>query len=120
MNNSCDMETIGQRVKRIRSDKGWNQSDLVRHSKLPQSTVASIENDSRTKESSALIDVAHTLGVSAYWLKTGKGEPSAHKLSQEEQTIIEGYRLLEPAAKEMWLLVAHSKISEAETKAKAA
>lgn len=112
MNHSRDMETIGERVKRIRATKGWSQADLVRNSKLPQSTVASIENDSRTKESSALIDVAHALGVDAYYLKTGLGEARQKKqLSLDEETILAGFSLLDPETREDWLNSAKRRIA---------
>lgn len=114
------METIGQRVIRTRKEKGWNQATLVRESKLPQSTIASIENDSRTKESSAIIDVAHTLGVDAYWLKTGKGERYSRHLSDAERRIIDGYRLMERPVQEFWLQSADAKIADAAQQTKAA
>jgi len=100
------METIGQRVIRVRNEKGWNQARLVRESKLPQSTIASIENDSRTKESSAIIEVAHTLGVDAYWLKTGKGSRGGVELSADEQLILEAFRQFPDDRRDDWLFTA--------------
>lgn len=116
-NHSCDMksETIGKRVVRIRKLKGWNQATLVRESKLPQSTVGSIENDSRTKESSALIDIAHALGVDAYYLKTGKGSIPDVLLTTDERKIVEAFRLFGAEMKMSWLMLAEAKLAEQES-----
>lgn len=115
------METIGQRVIAARLAKKWRQSDLVRESKIPQSTIASIEGDKRTSEPSAiLIDLAHLLDVSAYWLKTGKGQRSPSQLSNEEQRLLAGFRLLGREAQEMWLMAADAKIAEADKQTKVA
>lgn len=108
-------ETIGKRVVRIRKLKGWNQATLVRESKLPQSTVGSIENDSRTKESSALIDIAHALGVDAYYLKTGKGSIPDVLLTTDERKIVEAFRLFGAEMKMSWLMLAEAKLAEQES-----
>lgn len=109
------MTTIGQRVIAVREEKGWNQAKLVRESKLPQSTVASIENDSRTKESSALIDVAHTLCVDAYWLKTGKGNRlGGRQLSEDEEALLNALPLIDQDVRESWIELAKKKLGRHE------
>lgn len=115
------MTTIGKRVVEAREAKKWRQSDLVRESKIPQSTIASIEGDKRTSEPSAiLIELANILDVSAYWLKTGKGERSPNLQNNEEQRLVAGFRLLGREAQEMWLMTADIKIAEAAKQTKAA
>jgi len=86
---------------------------------MGQSFISNLENGLRS-DTPYFPELAEIFGVSAYWLKTGKGERLSAKLNSEEQTIIDGYRLLEPAAKEMWLIVANSKIAEEKARANAA
>ncbi|MER2537660.1 MAG: helix-turn-helix transcriptional regulator [Azonexus sp.] len=98
------METIGERVIRIRLAKGWNQAELVKQSKVGQSTVVGVEKGSRNKAPSSLIEIAHALGVDAYWLKTGIGEITGkgRELSDVETLLLKAYPLLSDDLKESW------------------
>lgn len=66
-----DNESLGARLARLRKAKGLSQEQLRKLAGVGQSTIASIENGSRTKVPGSLIDIAHALGVDAYYLKYG-------------------------------------------------
>lgn len=98
------METLAERVIRLREAKGWEQKDLVRESGLPQSTVASIEKGDRGKARSPLVELAHVLNVDAHYLKTGEGNPHGSlKLSQDEEILLTAFPHLDEAVKDIWL-----------------
>jgi transcriptional regulator with XRE-family HTH domain len=64
------METLGERISRIRKLRGLSQTQLGDMAECGQSTISMLENNERT-ERPDLILIAHALGVDAYWLKTG-------------------------------------------------
>lgn len=66
-----EIETIGKRLTRLREAKGITQAQLAKIAGVGQSTVAGIENESRIKTPGSLIEIAHALGVDAYYLKYG-------------------------------------------------
>lgn len=64
------VETLGQRLKRLRNAIGLTQGDLAKKAGCGQSTISGLENDTRPKRPD-LIEIAHVLGVDAYYLRTG-------------------------------------------------
>lgn len=70
MNHSRNMETLGERISRIRNLRRLSQTQLGNMAECGQSTISMLENNERT-ERPDLILIAHALGVDAYWLKTG-------------------------------------------------
>ena len=64
------METLGERIKRLREAKGMTQDQLAKAAGCAQSTIGTLEKDGRTTRPD-LIMIAHALGVDAYYLKTG-------------------------------------------------
>lgn len=64
-------ETLGQRLARIRQEKGFTQDQLAKLAGVGQSTVGGIESGSRAKVPGSLIDIAHALGVDSYYLRYG-------------------------------------------------
>jgi len=68
------METTGERVTRLRTALELTQDQLAKKAGVAQSTINGIEKGARQKMPSSLIEIAHALGVDAYWLKTGKGK----------------------------------------------
>lgn len=109
------METLAERVIRLREAKGWEQKDLVRESGLPQSTVASIEKGDRGKARSPLVELAHALNVDAYYLKTGEGNPhGTMKLSEDERTLLAALPLLDEDVRDSWIELAKKKLNRLE------
>lgn len=65
------METIGQRLKRLRTNKGLTQAQLARAAGLSsQSSIGNIENDTRGYGAS-ILKIAEILEVSPDYLQTG-------------------------------------------------
>ena len=67
-NNS---ETLGPRLARLRIAKGLTQTQLGKLAGAGQSTIATLEKDGRTKTPGSIVEIAHVLGVDAYYLKHG-------------------------------------------------
>lgn len=113
---------MAERVIRLREAKGWDQKDLVRESKLPQSTIASIEKGDRGKARSPLVELAHVLNVDAYYLKTGEGNPhGTMKLSEQECLLLTAFPLLDEGVKDIWITSAKKTLADYEaSKPKAA
>lgn len=72
-NHNCNMETLGERVKRLRVSLGLTQEQLASKASVGQSTITGIEKGARNKAPSSIVEIAHALDVDAYWLKTGIG-----------------------------------------------
>lgn len=108
------MKTLADRLKEERDARGWTQPELANRAKIAQSFVGALEAGNQ-KSSGWLPEIAHALGVDAYWLKTGLGRrlPGA-ALSPDEQVIINGFRLLGDEMREAWLDQAQKKIAQAE------
>lgn len=111
MNN----ETTGERVKRLRDARGWTQQQLADKAGVAQSTINGVEKGGRQKMPSSLIEISHALGVDAYWLKTGRGHRlGGESITPDEQTLLDGFRLLGEEMREAWLDQARKKIAQAE------
>lgn len=79
------METLGDRVRQVRKERGWKQPELAKRAKVAQSSISELETGT-AKKSLDTVRLAVTLGVSAYWLDSGKGPK---KLGELEQAILE-------------------------------
>jgi len=66
------MTTLRDRLIAEREAKGWTGAELARQCKIAQSFVGALESRGQ-QNSKFLPEMAHALGVDAYWLKTGKG-----------------------------------------------
>jgi transcriptional regulator with XRE-family HTH domain len=69
-------ETIGQRLKRLREDKGLSQREISGPG-ASYGYVSKVENDIRKPTKKALRVFAERLGVSAHYLETGELIPAA-------------------------------------------
>jgi len=65
------MKTLAERLRKTREEKGFaTQQALADHLHIRQSFIGALE--SKGQESSKYMpEIAHALGVDAYWLKTG-------------------------------------------------
>lgn len=70
---SQDMYSIGQRIEEIRKQKGLSKTAIWKGAGL-SSGVYSQWLNGQSLAGDNLIKVANILGVSPYWLQTGKGE----------------------------------------------
>ena len=80
-----NMETMSGRLKYARESLlGISQPELARRAGISQSFIGALESVNQ-QNSKYLPEIAHALGVSAYWLKTGKGKtPSKEDLYKIE------------------------------------
>lgn len=81
------MESLAKRLIDARTKKEWTQEDLAKKAKIRQSFIGALESGAQ-KTSGYLPEIAHVLGVDAYWLKTGKGK----------RTVESGQAAMEPFA----------------------
>ena len=78
------METIAERLKHARKEKGWTQGQLATAAGVSQGAVGNIESGNRQSKST-LIELAEVLEVSYKWLSSGEGamrESSRHALTK--------------------------------------
>ena len=110
------METIGDRIKAVRKERGYNQTQLAKKAGSAQSTISMLERGERT-ERPDIIGIAHALGVDAYWLKTGKGQRATgvevSPLSQDQQALIDAWGLIDPDTLDTWVSLAKKKLEQA-------
>jgi transcriptional regulator with XRE-family HTH domain len=60
---------IGERIQRLRAQRGWSQNELAKQAKLYQALISRLENQVQdTLHPEALKKLAKTLGVSADYL----------------------------------------------------
>lgn len=79
------MESVGDRVKQVRKERKLDQGPLAKKAKMAQNSLSDLETG-KTKETPQIVKLAVALGVSAYWLDSGKGPK---KLGELEQSILE-------------------------------
>lgn len=64
------MDNLAARLKRTRKERGWSQPELAKKAGITQSFIAALETEAQ-QSSKYIAEIAHALGIDAYWLKTG-------------------------------------------------
>lgn len=65
-------ETVGERIRRLREEKGMSQRDMARLTKgVSEGYVSKIETGDREPSIKALREIARVLDVNAAFLETG-------------------------------------------------
>ena len=64
MNKETLKKKIGQRIVELRSQKGWNQSDLARACNKDRQAVEKLENGKVNPTMYSLLEIANALEVS--------------------------------------------------------
>ena len=59
-----EAQKLGENLKRIRTEKGLSQGDIVRRLGMPKSFVSSIENGKTNPTLSTITKLAKAIGVS--------------------------------------------------------
>ena len=80
------METIGQRVKRLRVEKQLSQENLARLARVTQGTISQQE-DIPTRKSKHLPVIAMALGTTAEYLITGRNRPADEGLVTDDEFV---------------------------------
>jgi len=116
MSSEHDMNTMSGRLKYAREVlHGISQPELARRAGISQSFIGALESVNQ-QNSKYLPEIAYALGVSAYWLKTGKGKaPSKLDAYKAEEPVQQTIQEPLPAnAKEQRVLALLRKLPEAE------
>lgn len=80
------METLADRLKKAREEKGMNQTELAKKAHLKnQSIIGSLESGHR-KSSSHIPAIAQALGVEALWLADGIGPKRVKKIEIDNES----------------------------------
>lgn len=100
---NAEMETIGDRIRRIRTKKGISRKTLERETGLAYSTIADIENGNQ-RSSTRLHKIAQALGVTIEELEDGTMSPEPpipgpQALTRREQMLIRKFRAATPDGK---------------------
>lgn len=108
------MNDLAYRLKTEREAKGWSQPELSEKSHVKQSFIGALEARNQ-KNSSWLPELAHALGVDAYWLKTGRGKRTGCvTLTEDESLLLRALPLLDEDQRESWIDVAKKKVARLE------
>lgn len=97
-----------ERLKSIRMEQELTQTELAKKSNLATSCIAMIEAGKREPSANTLVNLSQALNVSTDYLLcleddfgTRTPTPMADSLNDEERKLIQDYRALSPALKEM-------------------
>ena len=101
------MKTLAKRIKDERDSKEWSESELARRAGIRQSFIGALETKGQ-QNSKFLPEIAHALGVDAYWLKTGKGSKYGvgRKLTDFEKLILDAIPFVSTETIDLWTYVA--------------
>lgn len=118
------MEQLRDRIKAERKRLKLTQGQLAElvDKSMGQSFISNLETGLR-EETPYIAELAHVLGVDAYWLKTGKGNRlgPCQELSEDEKLLLAAFPLLDEDGKDAWITLARKKIASHEaSKQKAA
>lgn len=83
------METLGERIKSYRKEKGFTQKELAEKTNLSRSHIASIESNQYTPSLPTLKEIASALGIDASVLLSDTEKRSA--LNSKDQIEIDEY-----------------------------
>jgi len=71
------MSTVGERIKKRRTELGWTQDQLAQKAGISKSFLSDLENGKRSVSADNLLDIARVLNLSLDYLM--KGEESETK-----------------------------------------
>lgn len=98
------MDTIGSRLKAVRLEKGWSQTELADKAGVSQSAIGNIESGTR-KRPRDLLSIAKAVEVRAEWLETGRG--GRHSGGGEERAQLRVVGQGQPSIRQAVELMAH-------------
>ena len=84
-------ETLGERLRRMRKERGWTQEQLAVQADTSQAVIQKIENGKSLRPRKIDI-IARVLEVDPAWLMFGAGQPAG--LDQEAREIALAWRRL--------------------------
>lgn len=109
------MNDLIQRIIKVRTDAGMNQSKFAEQLNLDRSTISSCESGKRNFSKRTLADICEKFNVNSLWLETGEGEPyketvdslmkllkAEYDLDEMDIKLIEGYLDLSPIERQVF------------------
>lgn len=99
------MDTLRERLISAREESGLSQTELGKKIGAGQSLISNLENG-ENQSSTKIPEIAHELGVDAYWLATGKGNRKGLQLTAEDKLILDAFHQFDRERQEEWLFVA--------------
>jgi y4mF family transcriptional regulator len=66
------MSTVGDRIKKRRTELGWTQEQLAQKAGISKSFLSELENGKRSVSADNLLDIARVLNLSLDYLMTGE------------------------------------------------
>jgi phage repressor protein C with HTH and peptisase S24 domain len=88
----ADMETVGERLKRARDEKGMSQPELARTAGVSKQAISKIElGHTQNPEASTLEPICRALGISMYWLLHGRPERKGSAANDDNWDDITAY-----------------------------
>lgn len=88
------IETIGDRIRKIREEKSLTQAAFGKKLFLERSAISLIERNLRTPTERVLQDICREFHVNKQWLTTGEGDmflaPSDEELNEQIERIMAG------------------------------
>lgn len=66
------MATVGERVRKQRTQLGWTQEQLAQRAGISKSFLSDLENGKRSIGAETLLDLGRAVGVSLDYLMTGE------------------------------------------------
>lgn len=104
------METLGDRLKYLRTSMGLTQLDMSEKTGISRSNISRIEKNEISPSSNVIVQICTSFDVSFAWLLTGEGEmrkeasvpaeEPVQKLSMDEKILLNNYRDMEEEEKE--------------------
>src|SRR5215217_7451170 len=81
------LEDIGHNIRRLREQKGWNQTELGFHANASPSIISLIENGKRNPSTTTLAKIAGAMGVEVVDLfpKGGRSSPEPSLFGELEE-----------------------------------
>lgn len=86
--------TTGEKIKQLRSKKGWSQRDLAKETGLNSSIINRYEKDSAFPNGESLIKLCKALGISADYLLF-ENAPRTGRITIRDQELYEKFLLIE-------------------------
>jgi transcriptional regulator with XRE-family HTH domain len=112
------LEDIGHNIRRLREQKGWNQTELGFHANASPSIISLIENGKRNPSTTTLAKIAGALGVEVVdlfpkkvqqvplWRTEGESEqrrePENLWQALNELALIQGTQISDPDSRAEW------------------
>ena len=81
------METLGQRISRIRKDRKLTQEDIAKKFNISVQAVSKWENDISSPDISILLELSKVLNVTVEYLLGGKEKEEVVKCVEEKKEI---------------------------------